>query len=330
MLPSGHVSMTTTLLLTLTIAKRSFSRSTASAGRLALFLAARREFGSSRQSYVGRGWEHRRVAGGFLRPVRQGHELLRRLGGLRVDLLVNDLSLHGQFTDLESFRGSITKVMRIREIARRDGRAVYCHRSFVNGQVTKAARMPEAVGALRLEEQRAVMGWLSQLGPFWDDDRLHDGGDWYECNGDVVTDSAVGEVAHCLLHGIDRGLVSLAPSNFEFDPVAVERVFDDESRKRVDIRNHWEPAKFEIFIAAAPPALASWTVLAECAVSRFTRLTFAGNAFEPLRGQPFKQGVAERVIVLLDVLQRLRQSFDEDGSRTAEGHILYKQHFTGQ
>ena len=169
--------------------------------------------------------------------------------------------------------------------------------------------MPEAVKVLRLEERRAVMGWLSQRGPFWDDDRLHDAGDWYECAGDVVTDSAVGEAAHCLLHGIDRGLLSLAPSNFEFDPVEVDRVFGDGSRKRADISNHWEPATFENFLTAAPPALTSWTVLANHATSRFTMLSFAGNAFEPLRGQPFKQGVAERVLVLLDALQRLNRDF---------------------
>ena len=246
-----------------------------------------------------------------------------------MDLLVNDLSLHGQFPDLESFRGSISRVMKIRTISRQNGWAVSCHRSFVNGQVTKETRIPEALKVLRLEEQRAVMSWLSRQGPFWDDARLHDSDDWYEWDGNVVTDSAVGEAAHCLLHGIDCGLVSLVPSNFSFDPVEVDRVFDDETRKRVDIPNHWEPAAFKVFFAAAPPALTSWTVLADHAASRCTRLTFAGNAFEPLRGHPFQPGVAKQILVLLDVLQRLRQSFDEDGARTAAGQVLYEQHFTG-
>jgi hypothetical protein len=39
--------------------------------------------------------------------------------------------------------------------------------------------------------------------------------------------------------------------------------------------------------------------------------------------------VAERILVLLDVLQRLKQCFDEHGSRTMDGHVLYQQHFTG-
>jgi hypothetical protein len=173
------------------------------------------------------------------------------------------------------------------------------------------------------------MAWLSQYGPFWDDDRQHGGGDWYECEGIVVTDTGVGEAAHCLLHGLDRGLVSLEPSNFVYDPVPVERVLDHESRLHVDVCNYWQPATVEAALAAAPPVLASWTALSKLSISRFEYLRFAENAFEPLRGQPFKQSVAERILVLLEVLHRLKQSFGTDGARTEQGHMLYQQHFTG-
>lgn len=246
-----------------------------------------------------------------------------------MDLLVNDLSLHGQFPDLEMFRESIRRVMLIREISRRHRRALYCHRGLANGQVTPAERMPAAVRSLPLDEQRAVMAWLCQHGPFWDDDRQHDGGDWYECNGEIVTDTAVGEAAHCILHGIDRGLVSLQPSNFGYDPVQVERKFEDGYRAPVNVRNYFDPIAVESCLAAAPPALASWAALEELSISRFGQLRFAGNAFEPLRAQPFKQGVAERILVLLTALHRLKQCFHEDGSRTEDGHVLYQQHFTG-
>ena len=151
------------------------------------------------------------------------------------------------------------------------------------------------------------MAWLSQHGPFWDDDRLHDGGDWYECAGEIVTDTAVGEAAHCVLHGIDRRLVSLRPSDFVYDPVAVDRVFEGDNRVAVDLRNYWEPAAVEAFLAAAPPALASWAALRELSVSRFAQLTFARNAFEALQRQPFKKGVAERILIRLVGLKDLLQ-----------------------
>ncbi len=246
-----------------------------------------------------------------------------------MDLLINDLSLHGQFADLAAFRESIRRVMQIRQIARRHMRALYCHRSLVNKQVTVLETMPAAVKALPLEEQRAVMAWLSQHGPFWDDDREHDEGDWYEYGGEIVTDTAVGEAAHCVLHGIDRGLVSLDPSDFTHDPVSVEQVLGKEDRIPIDVRNYWQPEAVEACFAAAPTALASWAALGDLAVARFEHLRFAENAFDPLRSQPFKRGVAERILARLEVLHRLKQCFDDNGSRTAEGHALYQKHFTG-
>jgi hypothetical protein len=173
------------------------------------------------------------------------------------------------------------------------------------------------------------MAWLSQQGPFWDDDREHDGDDWYECNGEIVTDTAVGEAAHCLLHGIERDLVSFQPSNFVYAPIAVERVLAAGNRVSVNVRNYWEAAEVEACLATARPHLASWTALGKLAVVRFAHLRFAENAFEPLLGQPFMHGVAERILARLDVLHRLKQCFDAAGPRTAEGHALYQQHFTG-
>lgn len=247
-----------------------------------------------------------------------------------MDLLVNDLSLHGQFADLAAFRESIRRVMQIRAIARRYSRELYCHRGLVNGQVTPHETMPGAVKALPLEEQRAVMVWLSRHGPFWDDAREHDEEDWYECNGEIVTDTAVGEAAHSLLHGIDRGLVSLQPSDFVYAPFSVERVHEDGNRAPIDVPNYWEPASVETCLATTQLALNSWTALKELSAARFEHLRFAGNAFESLRAQPFKQGVAERILVRLEVLHRFKQSFDADGSRTKEGHALYQKHFTGE
>lgn len=246
-----------------------------------------------------------------------------------MDFLVNDLSLHGQFHDLAAFRHSVRQVMQIRQIARRHGRTLHCHRGLVSAQVTPDERMQSAVAALPRDEQRAVMAWLGQHGPFWDDDRQHDSGDWYECVGEIVTDTAVGEAAHFCLHGIPRGLVSFQPSNFLCDPVPIERVVTGDTRARVNVRNYWDPAVVETCLAAAPPVLDSWSALGQLSLSRFDGLRFAVNAFEPLRSQPFQQGIAERILARLDVLNRLTSCFDQNGSRTADGHALYQQHFTG-
>jgi hypothetical protein len=246
-----------------------------------------------------------------------------------MDLLVNDLSLHGQFHDVAAFRDAISNIMRIRQIARRHMRSLYCHRGLANAQATPRESIQAAVRTLLRNEQSALLTWLNQHGPFWDDNRKHNRDDWYECGGEIVTDTAIGEAAHCLLHGIDRGLVSFQPSSFLHDPVPVESVISGINRTSVDIRNFWDPVTVEQCLVSTPPALTSWANLGNCCVTRFEHLRFAQDAFEPLRGQPFKQSAAERILARLDVLHRLRKSFAQDGSLSSEGHEIYRKYFTG-
>ena len=247
-----------------------------------------------------------------------------------MDFLVNDLSFHGQFLDLTSFRGAIERLMAIRQIALRFGRALHCHRSIAQAQVTPTMRMPQMVQGLTLNERRALLQWLTQYGPFWEDARNHEPGDWLEWNGNIVTDTAVGEAAWCCLHGIERALVSLMPSNWQFSPVPVEWVWEAENRKPVDVMNHWDPTAIEAVLQAAPVPVASWDQLQTLALARCTRLTFAGDAFAPLQGHPFVSGAAQRLLFVLDTLNRFRSCFDMDGQRTPEGHEMYRDYFTGR
>lgn len=171
--------------------------------------------------------------------------------------------------------------MAIRQIARRFGRALYCHRSIAQAQVTPTVTMPQAVQALTPNERRALMQWLTQHGPFWEDVRNHGPDDWLEWNGSIVTETAVGEAAWCCLNGIERGLVSLIPSNWQFSPVPVDWVSDTSGRITVDVLNHWDSITIEAFLHAAPVPLVSWSQMESLATARCTQLTFAVDAFVP-------------------------------------------------
>ena len=217
----------------------------------------------------------------------------------------------------------------MREIAKRHGRAIYCHHKFVNCQVTGTARMQQAVSRMPLNEQRAILSWLSKHGPFWDDDRQHSSDDLYEYNGGIVTDTAVGETAHYVLNGIDRSLISMNPSHFNLNPIVVDHVIDDTTRENVGVKNYWEPTTFESVLTDAPPVISSWAALSKHSRERFDKLIFTQDTFKPLHGEPFRQAVAERIIFLLEVLQRLKLCFDKNGARTAKGEHLYQSCFIG-
>ena len=98
-----------------------------------------------------------------------------------MELIFNELSVHGQFADLATFRAAISRVMGMRRLMQRCGRELYCHRGVVASEVMQGMTMPQAVQALDLNSRRALMQWLTRHGPFWEDAREHGGDDYLDC-----------------------------------------------------------------------------------------------------------------------------------------------------
>lgn len=249
-----------------------------------------------------------------------------------MDLLANDLSIHEQFHDIPSFRSALARLMAMRTTARRFGREVSCHRALLTANPMPDVPMQRAIGRLTVEsERRAAMTWLTRVGPFWDDLRQHDAEEWLECQGKIVTDSAVGEAAYRTLHAVECGLVSLTPSAWNLSPIDViwRREAEGLDDKSTIFENWWKPATLEDRLQNAAAPIQSWDDLREVSTNQFENLTIAENCFRPLDGIPFGKSPADRILVLLGILDKLAQAFDTDGRRTPEGHKIYQDYFTG-
>ena len=172
------------------------------------------------------------------------------------------------------------------------------------------------------------MQWLNRHGPFWDDDRQHGVDDWFEYNGEIVTDTAVGEAAHRLFHEIPYSLVSMNPSCWTTSPLSVVW-HDSRDTRRVDVLNYWDAGELQVALAATAAPLASWTELEAAARSLYQDLTFSQDSFKPLNGLPFAKGAAENPLQRLNILHDFKNCFDGRGERTSRGHYTYQQHFTG-
>ena len=249
-----------------------------------------------------------------------------------MELLANELSVHGQFHDVARFHDALHHLMAVRTVARRFGREVQCNRAFLNAMPVANMPMPQAIGNLRSESQRrAVMTWLTRGGPFWDDIREHGEDHYLECNGEVVTDTSAGEAAYRVMHGVECGLVSFAPSAWCYSPLRVTWIREAEGRPSRDaqVDNWWEPERLEEAMKGRARPVASWNDLRESSNERFASLTFAENCFAPLAGVPFARSAANRFIALLEVLDCLARAFDDAGTRDAEGHRIVGDFFTG-
>ena len=248
-----------------------------------------------------------------------------------MELLFNDLSLHGQFRSARDFEESIGRVMEMREVARQVGLDVYCPRGVASAlRVVGDMSMQQAVQLLGKERQSALMAWLTQEGPFIEDARRHRGFDYLACGDEVVTDTAVGEAAYCRTYGEDIRLVSLFPSTWNFSPVPI--VWHKPRRRSVsvDIENYWERKSLQRSLESAPAPMRTWRDLEGIVRTRYTALTFSDDAFEPILHNPFVPGAAKKINQILGVLHELKHSFDAQGRLTNEGHELHDKHFTGE
>lgn len=248
-----------------------------------------------------------------------------------MELFANELSLHGQFPNILAFHAALAKLMTLRGVAQEFGQEVHCSRSFSARNAMPDVDVRKAVGELPKDRQRSVMTWLDRGGPFLEELRQHGVDDWLECRGEIVTDSAVGEVAYRSLRGFDCELISVRPSHWDFSPVTVtwrrSEGIDDES---IELQNWRDGAALAHRLRAAAAPIRSWGELHVDAVTRFGKLTFSDDSFHPLNGTPFSVGSADRIRVLLDILDRFAGAFGADGKRTSEGQQIYQNYFTGQ
>ncbi|MEA1935147.1 MAG: hypothetical protein U9N60_12130 [Thermodesulfobacteriota bacterium] len=245
-------------------------------------------------------------------------------------LFVNDLSIHGQFPDIQTFKEAISRVMTMREIARQFGRQLYCHRNLAYAQVTKNLSMPQAIQRFDKNEQRSVMQWLTRNGPFWEDIREHSPDEYMECNGNVVTDTAIGEAAYCRFYGSFHDLVSLTPSDWDYSPISVNWIRNGDNNCDFTIDNHWDEEELETTLRSVTMPIMSWRQLATIAVARCPNLAFSNTSFAPLEGLPFVYSAAQRLCFIFDTLNRFKSCFDTYGRRTLEGHDIYCNFFTGK
>ena len=215
----------------------------------------------------------------------------------------------------------------MRNIARQYSRELHCHRNTVNGRINSSMSVFEAVQTFTREEKRALLAWLTQRGPFWEDAGEHDSDEWIECKGAVVTETAIAEAAYCSTSRIDRRLVSLVPSKWGYSPITATCI--SKSSTEILVHNYWDPLQLETALLQAEPPLRSWAQLEAIAQAKFRRLKFAIDSFRPLDGRPFVHGAAYRIIGLLDTLNRFLGCVDESGHRTLEGTQLIQDHFTG-
>ena len=210
-----------------------------------------------------------------------------------VELLINDLSIEGQFSDISAFKESLTSLMIVKAKAEQFGHTLLCHRNILASQVTQILSFRQVVSTFNRDERASILRWVEKTGPFWDDARQHSDDDYFELDDKLVSKTALGEAAYSVWHGIDKHLWSLIPSKWEFSPIHVKWHLDICEPHLIDVLNHWDINKLEKVLQESQPEITSWQQLQERCKLSCPNLYFALECFEPLKPCPFNSSSEE-------------------------------------
>jgi hypothetical protein len=252
-------------------------------------------------------------------------------------LFVNDYSFHGQFSTPEDVVSAVRRLWSLREVCREHSVDCFCSRIFLGNRnaIGETSLRESVFKHPSVEAKRLVLAWIDKQGPYWDASRLHDEGDWYfAVQGDeeiLVTDSAVAEcAARVLLDQQNVGLLSATPSNFEFTPVIAGTRDDDETASSCELPNYWEEQPLKQFLSNVV-SVSNWDELRSYAATRFAGLVFAQDAFAPIMSTPFSVGLRDRIITLLDTLNKISLEVDVDsGALSRDGERIREEFFVGE
>lgn len=249
-------------------------------------------------------------------------------GGSEMDLFLNECSFHGQFPNVETFVDALDELMMVRQTAKRYKREIHCHRNSSQAAVTHNLSLPQAISLIDKNKARALMAWFGQTGPYWEDIRQHPNDEYYECKGEVVTDTAIGECCYLQLSNRPAQLVSITPSKWMESSLTVTLYKNDDESYSSSIFNHIDSVSLNKVLQNSEPVIQSWSELEQLCLSRFENLIFSTKAFDPLVGRPFVLSAAKSIVDLLRVLSEFKDAHTDVNGRSEVGNKLYRDYFS--
>jgi hypothetical protein len=245
-------------------------------------------------------------------------------------LLFNELSLQHTCPTDEHFVRAVSHIMKLRTIAQKQSRNIYCHRQITTIEVAPEKSMHQAVQKLDINMKRAFMNWITTTGPFWDDERKHSPDEYFELiDSTIITDTGLGEAAYRMHIGEDSSTISVPNDPWIQHPITVQWHTSD-SVIPIEIDNYCNDSQFTVALERAKTPILSWDDLHMRCVNEFDKLFFVENCNRSIQQLPFSKASAERIYELLNMLNRFVSEHDKDGVRTSTGQIYYQDWFTGK
>jgi len=245
-----------------------------------------------------------------------------------MDFLVNELSLHGQYTNERDFRQSFNLLLSCGQQIENQGHSCYYSRELSTRKVMPKLDLRQVLKKIGDRNFiQLVTNLLSKRGPFWSENRQHLEDDYFEYQNEVITNTALAEIAWRMVGQWDCYAVSFNPSDFAYSPLAVEWHQSSGDISPIEVKNFWEVNTLTTFLENSLKPPISWEGLIQQCIKSYPHLTFANNLLDVLNSEPFSESIAKRVRELLSILDELNTCFREDGKLNHRGQEIKRNYF---
>ena len=210
---------------------------------------------------------------------------------------------------------------------------LYCARGMPNMEIRPGVRLANVGWQLPHDKRGLLFQWVNKKGPFIEDDRQATDDDLFLFDGEDVTYLGLGEAARRILATLPAATLSPVQdpaSRFAADPLCVVHGLAEEPSGHVPVANFHETNALADALRAARPEPDTWPELLAEARARFDRLRIGSYCDRILARHPYHPSGGRRILVLLDVLQRLMTEMDDDGGLSRSGVELRNTYFVGE
>jgi len=216
--------------------------------------------------------------------------------------LLNDASLHGQFLAAADFWPSLSTIFQMRKTLERAGFRLEVNRMLTQRPAVNERSFREVVGGSNNRELvTSILSWLDKDGPFWDDPPVHLAGEYFECEAELVTETALAEACSLLEYQVHLALLGFSPSRFCRNPLEVRWRGRPDGDRSWELPNFCSEALLAEYVQRIERPLTSWEGLLAWVARNCTSLLLSDEIPSQLP-TTFYSNVADRAKVLLKAL----------------------------
>jgi hypothetical protein len=246
-----------------------------------------------------------------------------------MEWILNDLSLKENFENVEKFTEEISKFLQAKDNNVILNKKISCSRELGQINVVEGITFQEAVlTKIPRILKSQVLRWVTKDGPYWNDARQDNADDYFEFEGEDVTDLGLGECARRIIN-LNKVTSYSFDGAFDCKLVDIQHGLPEEPYGNYPIPNIFG---IDSLVNAANEEKLVPTTWDEVVVEikeKFISISFSDDVNQQLSPLPFSLAIYESLCSRFTVLEELLKSRGALGNHTPKTKEIIKNYFSG-